>query len=165
MNGPCKRPGNQKGPRGSRFDFHIGGREGFEPDSDTFSDQQVTDSEDKLVPGDPQKTHSCHWSGERRNHADNKTQEFIHRCLPFYPDESPGYPGAKSAARMNGIPPNTTTKYPSPSALTTPLLCTVTGGITAGDSCIAGYPIEQAAISIAMLTCVMTFPMVLLPLA
>jgi hypothetical protein len=29
-------------------------REGFEPDSNTFSDRQVTDSENNSVPGDPQ---------------------------------------------------------------------------------------------------------------
>ena len=31
-------------------------REGFEPDSDPLSDQQVVDSENNLVPGDPPKT-------------------------------------------------------------------------------------------------------------
>ena len=31
-------------------------REGFEPDSDPLSDQEVTDSENNSVPGDPQKT-------------------------------------------------------------------------------------------------------------
>jgi len=31
-------------------------REGFEPDSDPKSDQQVTDSENDSVPDDPQKT-------------------------------------------------------------------------------------------------------------
>jgi hypothetical protein len=31
-------------------------REGFEPDSDPQSDQEVTESENNSVPGDPQKT-------------------------------------------------------------------------------------------------------------
>jgi hypothetical protein len=46
-------------PAGSRFMRGSGSknwrREGFEPDSDPGSDQQVTDSENISVPGDPHK--------------------------------------------------------------------------------------------------------------
>jgi len=46
--------GRHRNIRGSSSEYWR--REGFEPDSDPKSDQQVTDAESKLVPVDPPKT-------------------------------------------------------------------------------------------------------------
>jgi hypothetical protein len=47
---------NAKGTEGPLLISILAEREGFEPDSDSLSDQQVTYSENNSVPGDPQKT-------------------------------------------------------------------------------------------------------------